>query len=246
MGTPTPDTVPPKPDAPTRRRPIWVRVLKWTLVSLAFIVGTPIGLLLALWVVITISPPSYGPSDSTRPVRFTFLDRGFAIPDNYQPSLDSYSGGQPSGFWITVLLPDFAPYSKARRDEWFAVGSGSPSVTMSISSSRRAKRPDELVRRQLDHAIDKNGQPAPAGLRRYDMRDHSTFYDIVYVPEQHGHVTMIGCTVIEGTMTGCRMEATYDHAANLEIAFNSHFLADWRRIADGTRRLLRSFEVKPQ
>ena len=59
--------------------------MKWALVSLAFIVGTPIGLLLALWLVITISPPSYGPTESTEPVRFAFVDRSFAIPENYQP-----------------------------------------------------------------------------------------------------------------------------------------------------------------
>ena len=44
-------------------------------------------------------------------------------------------------------------------------------------------------------------------------------------------------------MTGCRMHAIYDDAANLEIVFNSHFLPDWRRIADGARRLLKSFET---
>jgi hypothetical protein len=176
-------------------------------------------------------------------VRFTFLDRSFAIPKNYQPILDSYSGGQPSGFWIDALLPDFAPYSKARRDEWFAVGTGSPSVGISVSSSATAKRPDELVRSELKDAIDKHGRPGPAGLRRYDMRDDSpTFYEIIYVPEQLGDVIFLGCTIYKGEMTGCWMHTLYDHAANLQIVFNSHFLADWRQIADDAHRLLRSFE----
>ena len=36
------------------------------------------------------------------------------------------------------------------------------------------------------------------------------------------------------------MYVTYDDAAAFEVGFNSHFLADWRDIADGAQRLLRS------
>ena len=45
-------------------------------------------------------------------------------------------------------------------------------------------------------------KPGPAGLRRYDMRDNSSFYEIVYVPEQPGDVIIIGCTIHEGRDDG--------------------------------------------
>ena len=196
MSDPTPEMLQPTPGAAKGRRPTRVRVLKWILVSLAIIVGTPIGLWLALWIVFTVVPPSYGPSESTERVRFTFLDRNFAIPRNYHPILYGQSGAQPYGFAFDALLPDFAPYSKARRDEWFAVGTGKPGVGISASSAAIGMRPDELVRDQLEDAIDKNGQSGPAGLRRYDMRDiPSARYEVVYVPEQPSDVIMIGCTI---------------------------------------------------
>ena len=241
MSNASPDTLQPTPRESMPRRAIIVWILKWTLVSLAIIVATPIMLLVALWVVMTFSPPSYGPTESTRLVRFTFLDRNFAIPENYHPSV--YGGAEPYGFSLDALLPDFAPYSKARRDEWFAVGSGKPSVGISVRSSATAVRPDELVRNHLEDAIDMHGQPGPAALRRYDMRDDSSSpHEVVYVPEQRGDVILIGCTIHEGEMTGCCLHTVYDHVANLEVVFNSHFLADWRQIAAGAHRLLRSFE----
>jgi len=219
---------------------IWV--LKSVLVSLAIFVGTPIVLSIAIWVAMSASLPDSGPVDSTEPRRFTFLDRNFAIPVNYQPVLDVYIEGRPIGFWFTVLLPDFAPYSKARRDEWLAVGSGSPSAQISVRSL--AMEPGELVQIQLLNAVDPNGQPAPHGLRRYDMQGYSTIHDIIYVPEQPTDVIFIGCITPEGEMMGCWMHTVYDHAARLQIAFDNHFLPDWREIAEGARRLIKSFEIQ--
>lgn len=240
------DTLQSTPGAAKPRRSILARVLKWTLVSLGIIVATLTLLLALLEFVAKFVSFGYGPTESTELVRFNFIDRTYAVQRNYQPSFffkdDAHNLGS---FSVSALLPDFAPYSRARRDEWFALGKGAPHVSILLRSSWKSMRPDELVRLRLKYAVGPNGQPGPAGLRRYDMREGSpTFFDIVYVPERRGDVILIGCTIHEGEMTGCWMEATYDYAANLEIVFNSHFLPDWRQIMDGTRRLLKKFQTQ--
>ena len=229
---------------PMRRR--FLRILTWVLASVALFVATLTLLLALLEFVAKFVSFGYGPTESTELVRFNFIDRTYAVQRNYQPSFffkdDAHNLGS---FSVRALLPDFAPYSKARHEEWFALGRSAPHMEILLSESAGTMRPDEWVRLRLKYAVDPNGQPGPAGLRRYDMRKGSpTFFDIVYVPEKPGDVILIGCTIHDGEMTGCWMDATYDDAANLKIVFNSHFLPDWRQIMDGTRRLLKTFQTQ--
>jgi hypothetical protein len=242
MRIPTQDSLLPTPSAPKRRRSILVRVLKWTLASVAIIAATPF--VLAGLVLLLLYFES-GPTESTDLVRFHLPGRGFAIPDNYQPSVFSYAPpAEPYAFEIIALLPNFSGYSKERRKDWFSVGTGAPSLRIYVHSSARTMRPDELIRSELEDAIDKNGQAGPAGLRRYDIRDGaSSIFEIVYVPEQPGDVIYIGCHINEGAIMNCQLHAIYDDTATFDVSFGSDHLVDWPRIAAGTRRLLKSFQT---
>ena len=243
MTTPSQDTVQPAPDTPKRRRSILGRILKWLMWIVAGLLAVPVVLLAVGVVSNLIDPP--GLSESSEPVRFRFLDRSFAIPKHYQPSRFAHEDeDQPHTVNVEALFPDFAPYSKARRADWFDVRHGSLMVTIITTSARTAIRPGELARSQLEFAIDKSGQPGPAGLRRYDMQDNPrAVYQVVYVPEQPSSVDYIGCYVVKGAMTGCWMKAIYDDVARQNIIFDSEFLPDWRRIVDTSHRLLKSFET---
>ena len=176
------------PEKPRSRRR-FAKILIWVVASLVLVVtATATLLFLVLPRYLAADSGRYGPTESTELRRFTFLDRMFAIPDNYQPCCRLQD--HPDNIWIEALLPDFAPYSKARRDEWFALGTGMPRHPHEIfppiwmeHAPRRSAPP------KLEDAIDQNGQPGPAGLRRYDLRNDSiAVFDIVYVPEQPGDV----------------------------------------------------------
>ena len=93
-------SLPSTPCEPTSRRAHMTWVLKSAMVSLAIFVGTPIVLSIAIWVAMTDFHLDSGPVDSTKPLRFTFLGRNFAIPVNYQPVLDAHVGSSADRFLV--------------------------------------------------------------------------------------------------------------------------------------------------
>ena len=186
------------------------------------------------------------PSESTELERFRFHGRSFAIPQNYQPHHHIY-GGSIQSFLVEVkaLLPDFAPYTRARRKEWLWPGRGSRLMTIWANDDPQRRSIRERLDDDLRHAIDPNGQSTPIGLRRIQIRKtHSTYFDVVYLPEQDTDVEYIGCFVAEGAMRHCRMYVDYVETAEIHVRFHSDQLGDWERIATGARRLFDSFEIQ--
>jgi hypothetical protein len=246
MTRPTRKLVPSTPGAPNRGRPVLVRVLKWTLVSLGTVVVISSSLLLIASHGFATESNSDAPLDNAEMMRFRFQDRSFAIPKSYQPSRFVIGEGETFSFLVWAVLPDFGPDKTSRNQDSLIAGKGQPSVQIIVTVAPINMPPDDLVRRKIEPIIS-GSQPGPAGLRRYDIGNGALpMQPAAYVPEQPDDAIYIGCYIVNGTPKLCTMEAIYEHAALMEVVFDGHFLADWQEIVSGARRLVKSFEVQPQ
>jgi hypothetical protein len=224
-------------------RPILVRVLKWTLASVAIIAATPF--VLAGLVLLLLYFES-GPTGRSSLEYFYFLDRSFAIPANYQPDLYGREYGGAGILDFEALLPEFTPYSHARRSDWFSVRPDKPNLNVFVSALRSESPFEHILEIYQKDLLDPDGEPAVGELRLYEtteqIPDSSTMF---FFPENDvDGPAYIECHRSFGKISpGCSLYFIYDNVAEVEVWIGSDRLAHWREIAAGIRRLLKSFET---
>lgn len=244
------------------RRPVDMRLPEnaveepsWAIPAVVFaIVG-----ILSLGFIVYYFAPSLGeilgrtprPSDETKPVEVIVGGTRFLVPANYTRFAYARRGGIFDRVELYALLPDLAPYTPARANEFQDNSAESRVIFFQIETGAEAMTEADRYRKVYRRLItDPQGRRGPHGLRRYDF-DPATGYkdeELLVREESDGTLMVLRCFKELPTIPSpnCRRDLKLSDKLVLSYRFQRAELGNWRDIDRGLRTLIRSFEVAPK
>ncbi len=167
------------------------------------------------------------------------------IPANYTQFPKDRRDGSRDSIELFTVLPDFAPYSRGRRDDFTDTGSGSPVIIFKIDAHRVAMTENERVERYLETMPLGDGVQTDFGLTEYgiDERDGFRNQDLFVFQTTVGLSGMIRCLRKTETIRApfCWRETELGNGLTLHYRFRRSHLTDWRKIDRGILDLVEKF-----
>ncbi len=188
-------------------------------------------------------------------LRVSIGEQTFHIPENYtQYPKDRRDGERPKIELFTVL-PDFAPYTTDRDEDFMSNAADSPAVHFEIAAYPIARTESERADMYMEHVVDPEGHRTKHGLVRYEFTDVEGFrgQDMFLFKTATGLTGMLRCLRKSDIMTTpyCYrdMELSTDGDGGGQLSLRYRFrrvhLDQWNTIDRGILELVEDFTRAP-
>lgn len=187
-------------------------------------------------------------SVATRRIEAIVGGTRFLVPENYTRYPSQRGGGVQAELAMHVLLPDFAPYSIERENEFADMAADSPVLHFSLHAADgivpAERRLKEIYSKYL---VSPEPEADPTGLRKFIFSPDSGYRDreLFVGTDADGRIFLLVCerpTELDESPSCARTLLLTTNLA-LTYRYKRAHLAQWQRIDELMIRLVTSFEA---
>lgn len=187
-------------------------------------------------------------SAATRRIEAIVGGTRFLIPENYTRYPSQRSGGVQPEIDMHALLPDFAPYTPDREDEFADNSASSPAIFFTLQPSENMlpaeRRLKEVYSRYLVSAKPERDE---TGLEKFSFKPDSGYkdQDLLVGTDSDGRLVLLTCQQKTdlNESPNCTRTLLLTQSLSLTYRYKRAHLPEWRRIDELMIRLVTSFEA---
>lgn len=212
----------------------------WIGIGISILIALLLFVAFLLWLFIT-TRSDFGHTSSLQPVHIVIAGHNFTIPRAYISMRSSWRGGRMSGVLLDVILSNFEPYNKENASEFKKPGHNQK-IHFSILS-RNYRLPTQVIfARMRKDALGKE-KKGPFGFRYYRLPRRYPYEDLFFRYLSDGSLYYLTCSPVGSVpFPGCVASIYIKNDIHLRYSYGRQHLKDWKKIDQGIRKLVRSFE----
>lgn len=222
------------------------------LIPLAVFIVTAVLSALFLLFYLAPAPSSFieehqSPTSRADVVQMSVGGLALRIPANYLLYASARRGGARQRVELFAKYPDFSGYSDWESQTFASNATDSPMIYMLVREEPLALGEDERLKRiYLGYVENPSGEAGPFGLTEYNFRNDSGYRgEDLFVGQEGSHPVVMRCVRLsqEVPSPSCLRDVPLSREIVMTYRFKRSHLADWRDIADGVNKLVRTFET---
>ncbi len=185
-----------------------------------------------------------------RRLNVTIGGQALSIPANYTQYARDRRDGTLTSIELFTILPDFVPYSDARKDDFLSDEPDAPVVVFKLAAKGEAMSESERIDYLLENHVSDNGIQTDVGLVEYEMSADSYYgeQDMFVFRTATDLKGMIRCLRKSERIRApfCWRKTELDDGLSLHYRFRQAHLARWEMIDRNIIELVGSFvQVAP-
>lgn len=183
-------------------------------------------------------------SDRGRILHVSIGGQPLDIPENYTQYPKDRRDGERDKISLFTVLPDFAPFSSRREEDFMANGPKAKVIHFEIVSHPIARTESERAKMYMDRVVSRDGTEE-FGLTRYEFKDLDGFrgQDMYLFKTATGLFGMLRCMRRSEIMVApfCVRDTELGNGLSLRYRFRRAHLEDWNAIDRGILELVETF-----